>query len=112
MSTPYRLRLLQDIAEIQTKPYPGIALHVQDGDISTVCLVLTVKGYGAMHLTIIFRYGLSINASNDSNGLKSYTSEYQGRRSYMYLDSGYEDGLYPSLYLERNCCSIIELLLW
>lgn len=54
MASPLRLRLLQDIAEIQTKPYPNIALHVQDDDISTGCLVLTVEGYGAMHLTINF----------------------------------------------------------
>lgn len=36
------------------KPYPNIALHFQDQDISTGCLVLTTDGYGAMHLTINF----------------------------------------------------------
>jgi ubiquitin-protein ligase len=54
MSSPLRIRLLQDIAEIQTQPYPNITLHIQDEDISTGCLILTVKGYGPMHLTIEF----------------------------------------------------------
>jgi ubiquitin-protein ligase len=45
---------LQDLAEIQTQPYPNIALHINDEDISTGCLILTVKGYGPMHLTIDF----------------------------------------------------------
>ncbi|KUJ12345.1 uncharacterized protein LY89DRAFT_699675 [Mollisia scopiformis] len=54
MASPLRLRLLQDIAEMQTNHYPGIALYIQDDDISTGCLILTVKGYGPMHLTINF----------------------------------------------------------
>jgi ubiquitin-protein ligase len=49
-----RQRLLRDIAEIQTKPYPNIALRVQDDDISKACLILTVEGYGNMHLTVQF----------------------------------------------------------
>ncbi|KAG4421983.1 hypothetical protein IFR04_004842 [Cadophora malorum] len=47
-------RLLQDIAELQAKPYPNIALHVQEDDLEHACLILTVKGYGPMHLTIDF----------------------------------------------------------
>lgn len=49
-----RQRLLRDIIEIQTKPYPNIAVKVQDGDITSACLVLTVEGYGDMHLTVQF----------------------------------------------------------
>ncbi|KAH7355126.1 hypothetical protein BKA65DRAFT_234302 [Rhexocercosporidium sp. MPI-PUGE-AT-0058] len=47
-------RLLQDIAELQTKPYPNIALHVEEDDLTCACLVLTVEEYGPMHLTIDF----------------------------------------------------------
>ncbi|XMA17750.1 hypothetical protein WAI453_010541 [Rhynchosporium graminicola] len=47
-------RLLQDIAELQTRPYPNIALHVQEGDLTRACLILTVEEYGPMHLTITF----------------------------------------------------------
>ena len=54
MASALRLRPLQDIAEIQTQPYPSIILQVQDEDISTGCLILTVEGLGAMNLTITF----------------------------------------------------------
>ncbi|KAH7411182.1 hypothetical protein BKA64DRAFT_375525 [Cadophora sp. MPI-SDFR-AT-0126] len=47
-------RLLQDIAELQAKPYPNIALHVQEDDLEHACLILTVEDYGHMHLTIDF----------------------------------------------------------
>ncbi|KAI9054056.1 hypothetical protein LZ554_001227 [Drepanopeziza brunnea f. sp. 'monogermtubi'] len=49
-----RHRLLQDIAELQTQPYPNISLHLHDDDLSTACLILTVESYGPMHLTILF----------------------------------------------------------
>ncbi|KAL2070496.1 hypothetical protein VTL71DRAFT_13522 [Oculimacula yallundae] len=45
-------RLLQDIAELQTKPYPNIALHVHEDDLTHACLVLTVEDFGPMHLTV------------------------------------------------------------
>ena len=47
-------RLLQDIEELQNKPYPNITLHIDDNSISTACLVLSVDGYGPMHCTIDF----------------------------------------------------------
>lgn len=50
-----RQRLLQDINELQTKPYPGIALHLQDGDFRRACLVLTPEGNTPLHLTVIFQ---------------------------------------------------------
>jgi hypothetical protein len=54
MASPLRLGLLQDIAELQTKPYPNVVLHIHDDNITTACLILTVESYGAMHLTINF----------------------------------------------------------
>jgi len=50
-----RQRLLQDIKELQTKPYPGIALHLRDGDLTQACLVLTPEGNAPLHLTVIFQ---------------------------------------------------------
>lgn len=52
-------RLLQDIAELQTKPYPGIALHIGD-DLVHACLILTPEDQDLLHLTIKFheRYPL------------------------------------------------------
>src|SRR6187402_3378718 len=64
MSTDYRLkqRLLQDIAELQSKPYPNIVLHVQDNDLTQACLILTVEGYGPMHLTVTFPENFPLSA--------------------------------------------------
>ncbi|KAM7184603.1 SUMO-conjugating enzyme ubc9 [Rhypophila sp. PSN 637] len=52
-----RKRLLQDIAELQTNPYPNITLHVDDGDITTACLVLTPQDWRPLHLTVEFPTG-------------------------------------------------------
>ncbi|KAE8450364.1 hypothetical protein EG329_006438 [Mollisiaceae sp. DMI_Dod_QoI] len=54
MAFNLKQRLLQDIAELQTKPYPNITLHLQDEDITEACLILEPEGYGSMHLTVIF----------------------------------------------------------
>ncbi|KAH8650595.1 hypothetical protein BGZ60DRAFT_389069 [Tricladium varicosporioides] len=55
-----RNRLLQDLAELQSQPYPNIKVHVRDEDYSEACLILDVEGYGQMHLTVEFpaRYPL------------------------------------------------------
>lgn len=110
MASPLRLRLLQDIAEIQTKPYPGIALHIQDEDISTGCLVLTVQGYGKMHTTICFNddYPLSPPSIRMDSKVTHPNIKEAG---HMCFDFGYEDGLYACLYVERHCDSITKLLL-
>ena len=50
-----RQRLLQDIKELQTKPYPGIALHSQENDLTQACLILTPENSQPLHLTVIFR---------------------------------------------------------
>ncbi|TVY85727.1 Ubiquitin-conjugating enzyme E2, partial [Lachnellula willkommii] len=55
MASSLRKRLMKDIAELQSKPYPNITLHVQDDDITEACLILNVEeGYGPMHLTVAF----------------------------------------------------------
>lgn len=50
-----RQRLLQDINELETKPYPGIALHLRDGDLTRTCLVLTPENNAPLHLTVVFQ---------------------------------------------------------
>ncbi|KAL8685143.1 MAG: hypothetical protein Q9224_005944, partial [Gallowayella concinna] len=47
-----RRRLLRDIAELQSKPYPGITLHVHD-TLERACLILTPSGYKTLHLTML-----------------------------------------------------------
>lgn len=47
-----RHRLLQDVAELQSKPHPNIKIHVQDDQLNKICLVLDVAGYGPMHMTM------------------------------------------------------------
>jgi ubiquitin-protein ligase len=59
MSLKYRR--LQDIAELQTKPYPNITLHVQDSDATKACLILTAERYGPMHLTVEFPHNYPLS---------------------------------------------------
>ena len=44
-----RKRLLRDIAEFQSEPYPYIDFHVQDS-LETACLILTPEGTVSLHL--------------------------------------------------------------
>ncbi|RDL38789.1 uncharacterized protein BP5553_03129 [Venustampulla echinocandica] len=53
-SSSLHQRLLQDISELQTKPYPNIDLHIRENDFHNACLVLTVEYYGPLHLTVHF----------------------------------------------------------
>jgi ubiquitin-protein ligase len=47
-------RLLMDIQELITKPYPNITLHTHEDDISRACLVLYPEYYTPLHLSISF----------------------------------------------------------
>ena len=47
-------RLLQDIAELQSDPYPNIVLCVQDDNLQKACLLLTPIGKAPLHLTMVF----------------------------------------------------------
>ncbi|KAI1086432.1 hypothetical protein F5B19DRAFT_160856 [Rostrohypoxylon terebratum] len=47
-------RFLMDIKELVEKPYPNIALHTYDLDLSNACLVLTPENYKPLHLTVHF----------------------------------------------------------
>ena len=46
-------RLLQDLAEIQRKPYPHIKLHLRD-DLTKACLILSPDNIAPLHLTVNF----------------------------------------------------------
>ncbi|OLN81496.1 NEDD8-conjugating enzyme UBC12-like protein 2 [Colletotrichum chlorophyti] len=60
MAEHLRRRLLQDIAELQQKPYPRISLYTVDEDLSKACLVLQPEGWMPIHTTVTFgtRYPL------------------------------------------------------
>jgi ubiquitin-protein ligase len=50
-----RNRLAHDIAELHEQPYPGITIHIQDGDaFQTACLILSPTGENPLHLTVEF----------------------------------------------------------
>ncbi|KAI1744746.1 hypothetical protein F4680DRAFT_405866 [Xylaria scruposa] len=49
-----RQRLLSDIHELVTKPYPKIALHPSENNIHRACLVLYPDHYPPLHLSIHF----------------------------------------------------------
>lgn len=50
-----RRRLLNDIRELQQKPYPGITLHTQhENALQNSCLILSPPGQDMLHLTIEF----------------------------------------------------------
>ncbi|KAI1177867.1 hypothetical protein F4777DRAFT_540672 [Nemania sp. FL0916] len=50
----FRRRVLLDIRELVTKPYPGITLHPNGHNIRMACLVLDTKLYDTIHLTVNF----------------------------------------------------------
>ncbi|KAI0101131.1 hypothetical protein F4814DRAFT_432355 [Daldinia grandis] len=47
-------RLLLDIKELMEKPYPNIAFHTIEDDLTVACLVLTPSDYKPLHLTMHF----------------------------------------------------------
>ena len=50
-----RKRLLDDIAEVKQKPYPGIQLHIEDQNaLQHACLILSPEGQVPLHLTGTF----------------------------------------------------------
>ena len=49
-----RQRLLHDLAEFQSDPYPNIKIHIDDGNFTQGCLVLTPHGNNPLHMTIEF----------------------------------------------------------
>lgn len=87
MANSLRQRLLHDIAELQAKPYPNIALHIHDEDITTACLVLKAPYYGRMHLTIDF------------------PSDYPLHSPSVHMDS---DIKHPNIFGNYICASILN----
>ncbi|OTB15212.1 hypothetical protein K445DRAFT_22704 [Daldinia sp. EC12] len=49
-----RNRLMLDIKELVEEPYPNIAFHILNDDLTTACLVLTPQDYKPLHLTMYF----------------------------------------------------------
>ncbi|KAH8648410.1 hypothetical protein BX600DRAFT_517801 [Xylariales sp. PMI_506] len=82
-----RQRLLQDIDELCRKPYPNIELHVHDEDLTSLCLVLSPRGYKKMHLTIL------------------HLDEYPIRPPYIRMDSRV---YHPNIFGSYICASILN----
>lgn len=59
---PLRKRLLSDIAELQTKPYPNIRLHTNDSDVTQACLILTPPRSEPLHLRVYFPHDYPLQA--------------------------------------------------
>lgn len=72
----FRSRLLQDIAELQKRPSSSIQLSIQDNGISVTCLVF------ASHRWL--QRGLSIDFSQNQNGLQVYPPQYRGLEVYVF----------------------------
>ena len=87
MASTLKQRLLRDIAELQSKPYPNIELHVQDENLTHACLVLNVEGYGPMHLTVTF------------------PSNYPLAPPRIQMDS---DVMHPNIFNTYICASILN----
>ncbi|KAF2804346.1 uncharacterized protein BDZ99DRAFT_467628 [Mytilinidion resinicola] len=45
-------RLLRDIAELQKEPYTHFSTHINDKDLTKICLILKPEGSRALHLTV------------------------------------------------------------
>ncbi|KAF4637880.1 hypothetical protein G7Y89_g223 [Cudoniella acicularis] len=82
-----RQRLLQDITELRSKPYPNVTLHVRDENITRACLILNVDEYGPMHLTLEF------------------PSDYPLGPPIMLMDS---DIIHPNIFGSYICASILN----
>lgn len=61
MAVPLRQRLLRDVAELQTAPYPNTTLHVNDS-LTQACLVLSPVGQDSLHLTMVFHDDYPLHA--------------------------------------------------
>ncbi|KAK0743034.1 hypothetical protein B0T18DRAFT_391891 [Schizothecium vesticola] len=82
-----RKRLLSDIAELQTKPYPNIRLHTNDSDVTQACLVLTPPRSGPLHLRVRFPH------------------DYPLRAPTVEIDT---DIVHPNIYGTYICASILN----
>ncbi|KAI1422753.1 hypothetical protein F5Y12DRAFT_799336 [Xylaria sp. FL1777] len=83
-----RQRLLSDIHELVTKPYPKITLHPHGSNLYEACLILYPENYPALHLTILFP--------------KTYPIEPPDVR----MDSSVQ---HPNVYGDFICASILRL---
>ena len=102
-----RQRLLQDINELQTKPYPGIALHLQDGDLTRACLVLTPENNVPLHLTVVFQSQYPIQPPEITIQSKiAHPNIYQDYISASILNT--TEGSTPAYTLKGICIQLLS----
>ncbi|RYC54750.1 hypothetical protein CHU98_g11462 [Xylaria longipes] len=82
-----RQRLLSDIHELVTKPYPKIALHPSEDNIHRACLALYPDHYSPLHLSIRF------------------PSNYPIQPPMVFMDSSIQ---HPNVYGDFVCATILR----
>ncbi|GAP86672.1 putative ubiquitin-conjugating enzyme family protein [Rosellinia necatrix] len=84
----YHRRLLLDIHELVTEPYPKITLHPCEDDIYTACLVLCPDDYPPLHLSLRFPH------------------TYPVQPPYVSMDSSVQ---HPNVYGSFICATILKV---
>ncbi|KAI1212061.1 uncharacterized protein F4807DRAFT_417433 [Annulohypoxylon truncatum] len=79
-------RLLKDIKELVEKPYPNIALHTFDTDLTAACLVLTPENWKPLHMTI------------------NFPGDYPVQPPIVFMNSAV---YHPNVYQDYICASIL-----
>ena len=107
--TLLRKRLLNDIAELQRNPYPGIKLHIQDQHaLQQACLILSPQGEDRqpLHLTIYFNDDYPLSAPEVT--IQSAVSHPNIYDDYICASILNTDEGYTSAYTLKSIC--IQLL--
>jgi ubiquitin-protein ligase len=100
-------RLLQDIKDLQTRPYPGIALHLRDGNLTQACLTLTPQGNAPLHLTVIFEDRYPIQPPQITIQSKiAYSNVYQSYICASILNTA--EGYTPAYTLKGICIQLLS----
>lgn len=101
-----RQRLLQDISELQTKPYPGIVLHIRD-NLVHACLILTPEGAEPLHLTIEFHERYPIEPPKITIQSKiAHPNVYQDYICASILNT--KEGYTPAYTLKGICIQLLS----
>ncbi|CAK4032944.1 Hypothetical predicted protein [Lecanosticta acicola] len=99
-----RQRLLHDIHEIQTKPYPGIDFRLQDDSkLAKACLILSFDdGQPPIHLTVDFEHDYPLRPPNIT--CQSQVDHPNVMQGYICVDILTHDKAYTPAYTLKGIC--------